>query len=469
VRLARVQHEQVRALANVRKSWLEAGGLERLQEPIDRTADVVDLHDHQARAFEQRRIVLDQVVLRTLDVDLKNVDRAVRDVIQEVDVGDFCATLHTRCRHDAGVQETPWTAAKLTLTAAEPDEPVHHATLPRETGVCQSSMDLFDQIGEALDDDVPGLAAPEPLLEQELAEYDEMPAVAAEVDDGDGRLIEVLEEPPIVCREENVPETSNLPSAPQHQLAARHIQQGAGRDARQPTIEKPAGKQGADSSRSTRRDGRLRQRERSPMHLNSRLIFEKYATKYFPAGTRVLEIGPDGFPSAYRKMVDRGNLSWDTIDIYHHPNLTHVAPSEYSFPVPDESYDVVVSGQVIEHVRKIWVWMREVVRVCKVGGTVITINPVSWPYHEAPIDCWRAYPEGMKALYEDSSLEVIFSAWESLEEPTFRKYIPGVSREFRSKPLALANRILGRFGYPVERAYDTITIGRKAPRTASAS
>jgi SAM-dependent methyltransferase len=198
------------------------------------------------------------------------------------------------------------------------------------------------------------------------------------------------------------------------------------------------------------------------MHANSRLIFEKYSRNYFPPGTRVLEIGPDAFPSAYRTVVDAGGLTWDTLDVFPNPGLTHVATSEYSFPIGDETYDVVLSGNVIEHVRKIWVWMREVARVCKRGGTVITVNPVSWPYHEAPIDCWRAYPEGMKALYEDSSLEVTLSVWESLEEPTFRKYIPGVSREARSKGLSVANRLLGRLGFPVERAYDTITIGRKA-------
>jgi SAM-dependent methyltransferase len=200
------------------------------------------------------------------------------------------------------------------------------------------------------------------------------------------------------------------------------------------------------------------------MHANSKLIFEKYATQYFPPGARVLEIGPDGFPSAYRSLVDRGGLTWDTIDVFQNPDLTHVATSEYVFPMAGDTYDVVLSGQVIEHVRKIWVWMREVARVCKPGGTVITINPVSWPYHEAPIDCWRAYPEGMKALYEDSSLEVILSIWESLEEPTFRKYIPGVSREARSRTLRLTNRLLGHLGFPVERAYDTITIGRKAAK-----
>jgi SAM-dependent methyltransferase len=206
------------------------------------------------------------------------------------------------------------------------------------------------------------------------------------------------------------------------------------------------------------------------VHANSKLLFRKYAMGYFSPSARVLEIGPDGFPSAYRSLVDRGGtMTWETIDLFQNPQLTYVAASEYAFPVENERYDVVVSGQVIEHVRKIWRWMAEVSRVCKVGGVVITINPVSWPYHEAPVDCWRAYPEGVKALYEDSSLEVILSRWESLEANGFRRYTPGASPEARSTRLRLAYQVLGRLGFPVERAYDTITIGRKLPAAAAAA
>jgi SAM-dependent methyltransferase len=202
------------------------------------------------------------------------------------------------------------------------------------------------------------------------------------------------------------------------------------------------------------------------VHANSKLLFQKYATEYFSPGARVLEIGPDGFPSAYRSLVDRGGLTWETLDVFKDARLTYVASSEYSFPIEDGRFDVVVSGQVIEHVRKIWRWMGEVSRVCKVGGVVITINPVSWPYHEAPVDCWRAYPEGVKALYEDASLEVLLSKWESLEASGFRRYTPGASPEAQSTRLRLAYQVLGRLGFPVERAYDTITIGRKLPAVA---
>ena len=200
------------------------------------------------------------------------------------------------------------------------------------------------------------------------------------------------------------------------------------------------------------------------MHTNSRLLFEKHATKYFTTGARVLEIGPDGFPSAYRRAGEAGSArpsEWHTLDIFEDARLTHVAESEYRFPIPDESYDVVLSGQVIEHVRKTWVWIKEVARVCKTGGTVITINPVSWPYHEAPIDCWRVFPEGMKALYDEASLEVLLSTWESLELTGFRRYAPGASPEAYGSRRRLVSRVLGHLGVPVERAYDTVTIGRK--------
>ena len=116
---------------------------------------------------------------------------------------------------------------------------------------------------------------------------------------------------------------------------------------------------------------------------------------------------------------------------------------------------------MIEHVRKIWLWISELTRVCKVGGLVSTINPVSWPYHEHPIDCWRAYPEGMRALYEDASLEVLLSIFESLEARQYRRHIQGRSSEWQPSLLRNACRILGRIGFPVEGAYDTITIGKK--------
>jgi hypothetical protein len=199
------------------------------------------------------------------------------------------------------------------------------------------------------------------------------------------------------------------------------------------------------------------------MHTNSRLLFEKYAKSHIGRNRKVLEIGPDGVPSTYMRLSEELSPVWHTLDITSNPHLTYPNSPEYSFAIPDEAYDVVISAQVIEHVRRPWTWLREVARVTRLGGLVITINPVSWTYHEAPIDCWRIYPDGMRALYEDAALTVLLSRWESLETPQFKRRSPGVSLEHQSPRKRAITRLLGRLGYPVEAAYDTITIGRKGP------
>lgn len=190
------------------------------------------------------------------------------------------------------------------------------------------------------------------------------------------------------------------------------------------------------------------------MHLNSELLFKKHAAAVFKSGMRVLEIGPNAFPSTYQEIAG-ADATWETIDLVKRPGLTHVSSGEYEFPLPSDAFDVVLSAQVIEHVRKIWLWIKELARVCKPGGWVITINPVSWPYHEDPIDCWRIYPDGMRALYDEAGLTVNTSVCEFLAEhpmaPQLHCLKQFVKPWFGKK----------RFSCARIEATDTITIGRK--------
>ena len=198
------------------------------------------------------------------------------------------------------------------------------------------------------------------------------------------------------------------------------------------------------------------------MHQNSQLLFEKYAKQYFQPGMRVLEVGPSELPSIYQLVIDDTSLIWDTLDICENPQLTYSQAPEYEFPIADSTYNIILSGQVFEHVKKIWLWIKELSRICKVDGHVITINPASWPYHEAPVDCWRAFPEGMKALYEEANLKVLLSRCESIEGERFCRTIPGRGLDCKARRRKRKiNYFLGLFGFPVECSYDTITIGQK--------
>lgn len=222
------------------------------------------------------------------------------------------------------------------------------------------------------------------------------------------------------------------------------------------------------------------------MHLNSELLFKKYFPKYFRPNLKVLEIGPAGIPSAYSKIVNDPTLQWDTIDfesttfIASNTNkLTYKINDPYSFPIPDNTYDIVLSGQVIEHVQEIWKWMDELKRITKPNGIIFTINPISWPYHEAPIDCWRIFPSGISALANYCKLEVVHCSFESLElENLVQKHkyvpsIPGKSYNYENTPsrvkfilkwnkiIKKVNFFCKRFTIPIEVSYDTISILKK--------
>lgn len=198
------------------------------------------------------------------------------------------------------------------------------------------------------------------------------------------------------------------------------------------------------------------------MHLNSELLFKKYAKQYFRDYMRVVEIGPDGCPSTYNEIVGNANIAWETLDICNNKQFSYMAENEYKFEIPDNTFDIVLSGQVIEHVKKIWVWIKELSRVCKKNGHVITIAPISWIFHEFPVDCWRIYPEGMKALYEEAGLAMVLCKMESLEYQGNRIVIPGItSWEFSDKKFSLNTLIKKMLRWPITASFDTIAIGTK--------
>ena len=199
------------------------------------------------------------------------------------------------------------------------------------------------------------------------------------------------------------------------------------------------------------------------MHDNSKRMFAAHALALFGPSTRVLEVGPDGVPSTYQRMVqqhlgERAPQQWDTVDLAGRPGMTHSARDEYTFPIADGSYDLVLSGQVLEHVKKPWRWLPELARVCRPGGHVVTISPVSWPYHEAPVDCWRIYPEGLRALYDEAKLAVEMVTWGTLEP---RGWLPRCPRPLSDHAPGVLFKLARLAHWPLQRSHDAVTIGRK--------
>lgn len=222
------------------------------------------------------------------------------------------------------------------------------------------------------------------------------------------------------------------------------------------------------------------------MHLNSILMFEKFARKHFRPKMRVLEVGPDKYPvSTYKGIVNDPSIIWHTLEIdpareSNPDNPSHIISKDgYSYPIPENSYDIVFSAQVFEHVADIEKWMIELKRITVPGGLIVTISPVSWPYHLAPIDCWRLYPEAFKVIAEHIGMEVVAINFESLElnHELVKRFprsliIPGESFNYRVSEKVIRkriswNRIAGRIPFlkhlqvPIQVSYDVVSVFRK--------
>lgn len=76
-------------------------------------------------------------------------------------------------------------------------------------------------------------------------------------------------------------------------------------------------------------------------------------------------------------------------------------------PFPDESFDTVLSVQVLEHTPDPALLMSEMGRVLKRGGLLIVIVPFSFRLHEEPHDYFRYSPHGLTTLTERAGLSVV--------------------------------------------------------------
>jgi SAM-dependent methyltransferase len=123
---------------------------------------------------------------------------------------------------------------------------------------------------------------------------------------------------------------------------------------------------------------------------------------------KIGDVGADDVNGNYRALFTADQWEYSGIDMTKGDNVDIVVKDPYNWPnIKPRSFDVVVSGQVLEHVPMPWEWIKEVARIAKKAATICIIAPHTWHYHEFPVDCWRVWPDGMLALFEHAKIEPI--------------------------------------------------------------
>jgi SAM-dependent methyltransferase len=162
------------------------------------------------------------------------------------------------------------------------------------------------------------------------------------------------------------------------------------------------------------------------MHWSSYKNVRRFVTDYLAEDQdRPLNIADIGsmdvdLVGSYRTLFDAPNWRYQGVDLAPGANVDLVLRDPYRWvELKRNSLDVVVSGQALEHIEYFWLTFLEIHRVLKPGGICCVVAPSGGPEHRYPVDCWRFYPDGFRALARYAGLEVleVYAQWDDAQYP----------------------------------------------------
>ena len=133
----------------------------------------------------------------------------------------------------------------------------------------------------------------------------------------------------------------------------------------------------------------------------------------------ILDLGSQDINGSYRPLFAVPPWQYVGVDLAAGPNVDVVLADPYDWrEITPESADVIVAGQTFEHTEFFWETGKQIARTLKPNGICCIIVPSSGPEHRFPVDCWRMYPDGLRALARYAGLEVLEAEtqWDDLPQ-----------------------------------------------------
>lgn len=134
-------------------------------------------------------------------------------------------------------------------------------------------------------------------------------------------------------------------------------------------------------------------------------LFKTHLSSIGNVGDHCIDIGSQDINGTYKQLCSQF-ASYTGADIAEGPNVDILLPERRWLASVGKQYEIIISGQCLEHVRKPWEWILEVKSLMKPDGWLFLIAPYSWRIHRYPLDCWRILPDGMEALLETADLVI---------------------------------------------------------------
>lgn len=128
------------------------------------------------------------------------------------------------------------------------------------------------------------------------------------------------------------------------------------------------------------------------------------------AGKQVLEVGSNDINGNVRKIIESyGPEKYTGTDIADGSTVDVVCDvCDLVDKFGENSFDVVVCTEVLEHVRDWRKAIHNIKNVCKPGGTVlITTRSKGFHYHGYPYDFWRYDSDDIKNIFSDFDIKTL--------------------------------------------------------------
>lgn len=157
------------------------------------------------------------------------------------------------------------------------------------------------------------------------------------------------------------------------------------------------------------------------MHELSKASMQRCVEKHAPtpgdgARLRVLDVGSMDVNGSYRALFDPQTSDYTGVDLEDGNGVDLVLESPYTLPFDDGAFDLIVSGQMLEHNEFFWLTFKEMMRVLRPDGLCYLIAPSRGEIHRYPADCYRFYPDGYRALAKYTRTQII-DCWVDTENP----------------------------------------------------
>jgi SAM-dependent methyltransferase len=133
--------------------------------------------------------------------------------------------------------------------------------------------------------------------------------------------------------------------------------------------------------------------------------------RYMEPGRRydVLDFGSGTSPRqtmTHRSILEDYDVAYTGVDVREGNNIDIPMPKPYKIPLKSKSFDVVLTGQVFEHVPFFWASLLEIARVMRPQAYLFMTVPSRGHVHTDQ-DCWRVYPDGLRAMAAWSRLNLV--------------------------------------------------------------